>query len=727
MRNFLTIAVILATAVFLHGQNSLQIQVIDSLEKSPLPGASIHFENKNLGGATDENGMLKISGIPNGSSKITCTFQGFRPKTIEIYLPNALPAPFKIFLAPLPEEIEEVVVESSRTNTRIEDLPVKVEVLGLEELDEEVSLVPGGMGSLLGDLSVITIQRTGATAGNDGVRMLGLDPGYTQLLQDGLPLYEGFSGSLGVLNIPPLDLRQVEIVKGASSTLYGGGAIGGLINFISKVPTAKPQNTLLLNQTSLGESNTNAFFSRQYQGGRQGFTFLVTGNYKRAADVNDDGFAEQPRSANWLIHPKYFFKIGQKTDAQIGLTLSQTQVASGDLSAIHDNNWSDTHPFFQFETVRRGTLAGQMHHEFSKNLALSVRATASTFTRDGDYAYGFDFAGRQISTYSEASLLWKKNAHTLTAGTNFVSEDFKQTSGATVPFGAFQNTTAGVFAQHDWLFAPKWTLETGLRADKTAHYGAFLLPRISLLCRPSSSTSLRAAVGTGYKTPNLFAVPEPREYPFLQPLAGNVLPSHALGFNMDGDWHGILFDALAVQINQAFYATRLNRTLAYDYSFEGKLHAVNPQGAALSIGTDTYIRLKYDDLEWYLGYNHTLAQRNPGTGLAKVNLPFNPQDKFAGTMAYEIEGRWRFGVESAWTGNQYVENNRKVPSFWFFALMAEKKFAWGSLVLNCENVGDSRQSKYESLVSGNVFQPVFRPIWGPVEGRVVNVSVKIAW
>ena len=73
-----------------------------------------------------------------------------------------------------------------------------------------------------------------------------------------------------------------------------------------------------------------------------------------------------------------------------------------------------------------------------------------------------------------------------------------------------------------------------------------------------------------------------------------------------------------------------------------------------------------------------------------------------------------------------VEGNRRVPDFWFFAVMIAREFKWGSLVLNCENAGDSRQSKHEPLVTGTRLNPVFTPVWGPVEGRVVNLALKVA-
>ena len=139
---------------------------------------------------------------------------------------------------------------------------MRVEVLGQEELNEESTIKPGNLSSLLGDISAIHIQQTSSITANATVRMQGLDGKYTQLLRDGLPLYEGFSGSFGVLQVAPLDLKQVEIVKGSVSTLYGGGAIGGMINLISKEPSDSAETSFILNSSTLKENNFDAYLSR---------------------------------------------------------------------------------------------------------------------------------------------------------------------------------------------------------------------------------------------------------------------------------------------------------------------------------------------------------------------------------------------------------------------------------------------------------------------------------
>lgn len=711
---------LLILAASIQAQNSLTCIVADSLSGETLTGVNVFVKNTTNGTSTDVDGLARLDDIPSGLQTIEFSYVGYETRSRLFEFPLEQPdAVQQILLTPSAEELEEVIVSSTRTNARIEDLPVKVEVLGQEELDEESTLVPGGLGSLLGDLSVITIQRTNPVNGNEVLRMQGLDARYTQILRDGLPLYGGFSGSLGLLSIPPLDLRQVEIIKGSASTIYGGGAIGGLINLLSKAPADEPKATFVLNGTSLGESNANAFFSRQMD--KVGLTFFSGSNVKFARDVNDDGFAEVPFDANFSVHPRLFFNLGEKTDLNVGLTGSYDRRKGGDLAAIRFQP-TDEHPFYQTEEAFRSTLDLQFCRQ-NKQGAFTIKAAGSVFDRTST-SPGFYFQGQQINTFAEVNNLWEWRGSSLVVGMNLQTEDFSQDKQAPLPSWEYSYVLPGLFAQNDWQVTEKFSIGTGLRMDYHNRYGSFVLPRISLYYKPVESVSVRLAFGTGYRIPSLFELAEPS--PTLSPLAEEVKPERSRGFNADINWHRLLGDELGLTLNQAFYFTGIdNYHLLLWNGTDSTFYVANSSGEVRSYGTDTYVQADWRGLELYLGFNLTDAFRRENG--EKINLAFNPKHKISTVVAYEIGEIWRLGIESSYSGNQFVEDNRKVDNFWFFAAMVERKFRFGSLVLNCENLFDARQAKKEALVTGGFQAPQFASIWMPVEGRVVNLAIKVAW
>src|SRR6185437_14006403 len=117
----------------------------------------------------------------------------------------------------LEETLQNVIISSTRTNQLLKNTPLTVQVIGREDIEEGTAQSPANIRELLTELSGTQMQQTSAVSGNVSIRLQGLDGRYTQLLKDGFPLYGGFSGSLSILQVPPLDLRQVEVIKGAGS------------------------------------------------------------------------------------------------------------------------------------------------------------------------------------------------------------------------------------------------------------------------------------------------------------------------------------------------------------------------------------------------------------------------------------------------------------------------------------------------------------------------------
>jgi iron complex outermembrane receptor protein/outer membrane receptor for ferrienterochelin and colicins len=699
-------------------QHTFNCVVRDSSNNSSLPGATVALQGTANGAAAGSDGSATLHNIPAGTQTLVCTMIGYKTVRRSFVFPLTDATPFVFMLVPEDLEIDEVVIASTRTNSRIDDLNTKVEVLGQDDMDEESTIVPGSVTSILGDLSVITIQRTSPVNGNDAIRMQGLDARYTQLMRDGLPLYGGFSGSLGVLAIPPLDLKQVEIIKGSASTLYGGGAIGGLINFISKTPSDTAQTVLTANATTLREYNLNVFTSKK--NGKCGLTLFGGANIKSASDVNGDGITEVPEDQNFSLHPRLFFDFSKTQQLVIGFTTAYDNRKAGDKQAVLTG--ADTaHPFLESERTFRNTADLTYTVNVHDAHLLTFKTAGTSFRRSLNHS-GFLFDGTQQATYSEFNDYVTAGKHHLVFGGNFISDAFRINSSDTVAFSGYTRSTAGVFVQDEWQLTPRFSVQGGMRADNHSRYGLFLLPRISFFYKAPEHWSLRLAGGSGYKVPDLFDFTAPNAA--LAAIPETVLPEKSYGSNADLNYHTTLAGKISLQVNQAFYYTHISNPVILAVNSIGQQLLQNGNYRVNSYGSDTYVRLTYEEVELYAGYNHTESRLE--NSAAVYNMPFNPKDKFSTTLAYEIEKRWRMGVESSLTANQFIANNERVHNLWFMAAMIERKFRAGSIVLNCENLLDTKQADYEALFTGPLTAPVFRPVWGPLEGRVVNLSLKIA-
>src|SRR5688572_19131050 len=305
MKYLLTGIALCCLTVAAQGQHTFKAIIKDGEEKTPLAGATVTWKEQNKSIAADSTGLVTITGIANGVQTFIISFIGFEEKTITYTFPLANDEVIEIELEEKEEEHEEeVVVTATRISRTIANIPTRVEVISGEELAEKGNMKPGDIRMLLNESTGIQTQQTSATSFNAGIRIQGLEGRYTQLLKDGYPLYSGFSGGLSILQIVPLDLRQVEVIKGSASTLYGGGAIAGLVNLVSKTPGEAREISFMANATSAKGLDLSGFYSERY--GKTGLTVFASGNSSAPYDPADIGLTAIPKFTRYNINPRLF-------------------------------------------------------------------------------------------------------------------------------------------------------------------------------------------------------------------------------------------------------------------------------------------------------------------------------------------------------------------------------------------------------------------------------------
>lgn len=721
LRSFLLILFSCITA-YAGAQNIFSCSIRDAATKKALHGVTAAVTGTTVAAASDSNGHVFIRSLAAGSIQITFSHIGYQTQTLSFVIPQQNNASPVIYLQPAAEKTEEeVIVTSSRTNSRIEDLPTKVEVLGSEEVGEENGIKPGNIASLLGDVAGIQIQQSSATTGNADARVQGLPGKYTQILRDGMPLFGGYSGSFSILQIPPADLKQIEIVKGASSTLYGGGAIAGMINLVSKSPKLNaPEHSITINQSTLKESNINGYFSGRNQ--KAGYTFFAGGTCQKAVDVNKDGFSDVPDLKTAFVHPRLFLYPNSKQSITLGYNLTWEERRGGDMLVL-DKKADNTHRFFIGNTSLRNTIDGSWENKLNSTDRLNFKGSISFFNRNISAAV-FGMKGNQRSYFTELSWLKKIQSHTIVSGINVNGESFQKNN----PDSSFINNYArhilGVFVQDDWKLSQKFTAQTGLRFDYNDAYEPVLLPRLALLYKINRVFTSRLGGGLGYAAPSVFNLGlDEREFRYYRLSAFTGIEKSG-GINWDINYKNMV-NGWHITINQMFYITEINRPVVAAYNSSGWYDLVNAAKPVNTKGFETYVALNLDELEVYLGYTFTDAQKKYDAAHPHVSL--SAKNKFASVIAYEFTDKCRAGIEAAYTGKQYLDDNSTTSPYLFAAAMVRYDIKKVSLVLNCENLFDYRQTRKENIVYGSTSNPSFKQIWAPIDGRVINLSARISW
>ncbi len=704
------------------GQDAFRATVKDSQTKEPLTGASAIIQGTVLGGSADETGMLAIPDVPAGKQAITFSYIGYVDFTVTYSFPLSQTEPVEILLTPAEgEELDEVILSSTRSSRTISNIPTRIEAISGEELEEKGNMKPGDIRMMLNESTGIQTQQTSATSYNSGIRIQGLDGKYTQILRDGFPLYSGFSGGLSLLQIAPLDLKQVEVVKGASSTLYGGGAIAGLVNLISKMPEEEREISLLLNGTSALGLDASVFYAQKFR--RVGTTLFASYNVGTPYDPSDTGFTAIPKFIRYTVNPKLFVYFNDKTTGFAGFNTTIEERTGGDIRYIKDGPDAE-HTYFEKNNTNRLSTQLGLDHSPGEHAKLSFKNSISFYDRTIEIPT-FRFSGDQLSTFSEATYSKKGERSEWITGFNLWTDKFDQNKVDTAAVVDYNYTTVGAFVQNTWNATEKLIIETGLRTDYQNDYGFFALPRLSALLKVNPKLALRLGGGLGYKTPTVFTEDAERiQFRNVLPLdVFRIKAEESVGGNFDINFKTPLSDVLTFSLNTLLFYTQVQDPLILTPVASNTFEFLQPEGYIDTRGIETNIKFTYKDLKLFVG--HTMADVKEHYNGNTTIFPLVAKHRLNNVLMYEIEESLKMGLEAYYFSTQQLNDGETGRSYWLFGFMVEKIWEQFSVFINFENFGNTRQTRFDTIYTGTLTDPSFRDIYAPVDGFVVNGGVKI--
>ena len=742
---FVTFYAVLISTISI-AQNQFKAIVFDQHSNDLLIGATLLLKGTTNGVTTDLNGNAILIDIPNGDQTIVVSFIGYETAELLLSFPMSQTEPQKVFMSALEEEVDEIIIEATRANKTVANLPTRTEVL-TEEIDEAASMEASKIAHLITHSTGIQVQTTAATSNGAVVRIQGLYGRYTQMLKDGFPLYGGFSGSLDVLQIPPLDLRQVEYVKGSASTLYGGGAIGGLINLLTKKPTEN-ETLLHLNVSHIGAKDFNAFVGRRF--GKFGFTNLASLHLHSPYDPDNDGYSDVPEVSKFNFNPKLFYFPDNKSEFFLGANILQENRMGGDMQLIENRQPDSTHFYYDKQKTSRYTTQFYGKRTLSSSSTLTLKNSVSLFDRyiqirENVFGSTIEFGGEQLSSFSEINYNLNKSKHNLTIGINSISELFSEQKLNTNQLRDQEFTTYGAFINYLWDVNNKLALETGFRADYVQANSEisenkgepFLLPRLSVLYKMNPSFSIRMGGGMGYRMPTIFnEEAEPFGYKGISPIDfANVEAERSYGSNIDFKYQSTFnSENILFTFNQMFFYNIIDNpillgmdtTLMINWvqmPIPGYTAFMNLGDNMNSRGFESQIKLTLWKFTWFFGYTYTEAFLQNGS--IATELPLTPLHSIKGDLLFVEEGKWRIGWDYEYKSEQFLSTGLKSKSLFTTGVVVERTIDNFVLFLNAENFTDTRQTRYESLVSNPYGTTQYTDVWAPLDGFFFNAGIKI--
>lgn len=601
-----------------------------------------------------------------------------------------------------PPEIEvSIVVEATRTGGRLEDSPLRVEVLEREEIEEKMLMTPGDIVMMLNEMGGMRVQATSPSLGAASVRVQGMPGRYTRFLSDGLPLFGEVRG-LGLLQIPPMDLGQVEVIKGVASSLYGSGAMGGVVNLVSRVPGDAPTRELLLNRSTRGGTDAVAFFAQPLPD-RWGLTFLGGGHWQERADVDDDGWSDLPKYTRAIVRPRVFWTDddGNRFFATAGITVENR--AGGSSSHV--------------ESLDTRSFDGGLLDQRLVNGAFVITSRAAVSYKQHQHLFGeVREDDRHSTAFGEVIVRGNAGQHTWVAGVAMESDRYRNSD---VPRFDYSYTTPGIFVQDDVVVASWLSMSGSARLDHHSEFGTFFSPRASALMRAAEWQG-RVSVGTGFFGPS--ALTEETEAAGLTRLQ---VPQDLVaenGFSASSDitrlW-GPLSTTFTVFTARVRHSVRVDRDADY---------VLRNAERTTTAGVELLTTLRHQPFALTGTYTYVRAREYDRGGVEDVAL--TPRHSAGVVGMLEKEDTGRIGLEVYYTGEQRLEANPyadRSEAYVIVGMLVERRFGKLSVFVNGENLTGVRQTKWQPLArpTQGVDGRMTVDAWAPLEGRNINGGVRI--
>lgn len=617
--------------------------------------------------------------------------------------------------AEVDEGEEEIVVQATRSGRTVQDEAIRVDVIGREEIEEKMLMTPGNISMLVAETPGVRVQVTSPGLGTSNVRMQGMSGRYTQLLSDGLPIYGGTS-SIGLLQIPPTDLGQVEVIKGAASALYGPSALAGVINLVSRRPKAEPEAEMLINATSRDGQDITAYAATPIGGD---WSASVTGGFHHQTrkDLDGNGWADMAHYDRWTVRPRLFWDRGDGAKALVTLGLMDERRRGGTIpgAAVPDGT-----AFPLNQDSRR--IDGGIVTELPVERVGTLQFRASGTSQKHDHLYGPSREDdRHDTLFAELSLGGEAGDTTWLAGAAVQGDRYRNKSFSSFDY---RYTVPALFVQAEQEIGDLLVLAGSARLDDHSDFGTRLSPRLSLLFRPDRWT-VRASVGRGFYAPTPFvdAIDEAglsRLEP-LGPLKAEVADTASLDIG---------YAKGPFETNLTLFGSDIDNSLQLVDVATDRVRLVNAAGVTRTRGAEMAARYRWNDFIVRGSYVFVDAREPDPSGVGRRRVPQTPKHTAGLVAMWEQHGKGRIGLEAYYTGRQQLDDNpyrTRSKRYVELGALGEVTLGKVSLFINLENILNVRQTRYDPILL-----PARAPegrwttdAWAPTDGFVANAGVRL--
>jgi outer membrane receptor for ferrienterochelin and colicins len=521
--------------------------VIKDSDSNLLFGATIYNSSNSKIGITNEMCVFSVESV-KGENKLFISYVGYTSKIITLESTGDSINRGSIVL--VNDSLDEIVISGTlRQVSKLKSaVPIELYTANFFKATPKASFFEAIEG-----INGVRPQLNCNICNTGDIHINGQEGANTMVLIDGLPLVSGLSTVYGLSGIPQSLIKQVEVIKGPASTLYGSEAIGGVINLITKSPETVHPFNLDTFISSWGELNIDlgAKYTLKNSQGLIGINYF---NYSNPIDANEDGFTDLTLQHRISI----FNKISTKKNS-VAFRYFYEDRWGGEMNWNSDFRGGDE-VYGESIYTSRIEIFGRYDH--SKNLFLQY----SLNNHDQNSVYGTtSYNAIQTIGFVQGVFSKKVKSHDVLLGATYRHTIYDDNTPATVE----RDKTAlpGLFAQDQWTLSESKTLLSGIRYDKNSIYGDIWTPRLNFKWASKDESSiLRLGFGTGYRVVNVFtedhaALTGAREVVFTEA----ILPEKS--WNTTINWNKKLYTKYGAILDLDFsvFKTAFSNRILPDY------------------------------------------------------------------------------------------------------------------------------------------------------------------
>ncbi len=476
-----------------YSQNNTLSGVVKSTTNDILPFASVSIKGTTEGTSTDENGFFKLD-VKNEKVDLQISSVGYKTYSKTIDLRSLHTEPLEIQLTSLAYDLDQVVITGTMRETFISASPVKVDVISQKVLKK---IATSNLMEVIENVNGVQKQVNCGVCGTNDIHINGMEGPYTLVLIDGMPIMSSLSTVYGLNGIPTSLIKQIEIIKGPSSTLYGTEAVAGVINIITK--QAEDVYTFEVDAfvTSHFEKNIDFSIAPKFKK----VDMLFSGNVfsmNHFLDDNNDNFSDIPLSNRLSLFNKW--SLTRKSEKTLSFSAKYyNEDRSGGVKEWSQDYRGSDNIYGESIFTDRFELVGS--YQFPTNEDIRLDISYNYHHQDAFYGNTKHEAWQQIYF---SNLLWNKKigyTHDLLVGT---SQRYQMYKDSTLAMIDERQYIPAIFVQDEIILNKKWSVLLGLRSDYHKEHRLVYSPRLNVKWKVGEQSTFRFNCGTGFRLVNLF-------------------------------------------------------------------------------------------------------------------------------------------------------------------------------------------------------------------------------